>query len=89
MHVRAAAVFAPSEPDDAMPSKQVIRDAQRESRRGLGSLAAPARSFVSEDGQVALDEEGLYRVRVYRHAWDRQGLFELSLIHISEPTRPY
>ena len=64
VHVRAAAVFAPSEPDDALPSKQVIRDAQQESRRGLGSLAAPARSFVSEEGQVALDEEGLYRVRV-------------------------
>ena len=46
VHVRAAAVFAPSKPDDASPSKQVIfRDAQEQSRRGLGSLAAPARSL--------------------------------------------
>ena len=62
--VRAVAVYAPSEPDDALPSKESIRDAQRASRASLGSLAAPATSFVAESGKVALDGEGLFRVHL-------------------------
>ena len=40
--VRAPAVYAASEPDETLPSKQVIRNAQQASRANLGTLAAGA-----------------------------------------------
>ena len=60
--VRAAAVYAPSEPDAAMPSKQVLRDAQQAARNKLGALAGPATSFSTAVGTATLDDEGLFRV---------------------------
>jgi len=64
VRVRALAVYSPSEPDPALPSKEAIRDVQQASRASLGSLAAPATSFVTESGRAFLDEEGLFRIRV-------------------------
>ena len=40
--VRASAVYAAREPDETLPSKQVIRNAQQASRANLGTLAAGA-----------------------------------------------
>ena len=63
LSVRASAVYAASEPDETLPSKQAIRDAQQASRANLGTLTAGATSFMTDDGQVTLDE-GIFRLRV-------------------------
>jgi len=62
--VRAAAVYAPSEPDHELPSKEAVREVQQKSRASLGSLAAPATSFITESGKAVLDDEGLFRISV-------------------------
>ena len=61
---RTSAVHASSEPDDTLPSKQAIWDAQQVPRANLGTLAAGATSFTTDDGQVTLDGEGLFRLHV-------------------------
>ena len=62
--VRAFAVYAAGEPDETLPSKQAIRDAQQAFRANLGTLAAGAMSFMTDNGQVTLDDEGLFRLQV-------------------------
>ena len=62
--VRAFAVYAAGEPDETLPSKQAIRDAQQAFRANLGTLAAGAMSFMTDDGQVTLDDRGLFRLQV-------------------------
>ena len=57
---RASAVYAVSEPDEALSSKQAIQEVQQASRANLGTLAAGATSFITDDGQVTLDDEGLF-----------------------------
>ena len=64
VRVRALAVYSPSEPDTALPSKDAIRDVQQVSRASLGSLATPVTSFTTESGRAFLDDEGLFRIRV-------------------------
>ena len=59
--VRTVAVYGPCEPDDSMPSKSVIRLAQR---TDLGGENAEVTSFESEVGTAVLDDEGLFRVSV-------------------------
>ena len=59
--VRAVAVFAPCPPDDSMPSKQVVRQAQQKARDAAsGALQA----FDVAVGRAVLDDEGLFRVSV-------------------------
>ena len=60
--VRASAVYAASEPDETLPSKQAIRDGQHALRANLGTLAAGVTrtSFITDDGQITLDDEGLF-----------------------------
>ena len=62
--VCATAVYAASAPDETIPSKQVIRDAQQASRANLGTLASGATSFMTNVGQVSLDTKGLFRLPV-------------------------
>ena len=62
--VRTSAVYAASEPDETLPSKQAIRDAKQASRANLGTLDSGATSFMTDDGQVALNDEGLFRLQV-------------------------
>ena len=57
----AVAVFAPCDPDDSMPSKDVVRNAQRKAR-GAAGVDVPA--FDAAVGRVVLDDEGLFRVHV-------------------------
>ena len=64
MSVRASVAYAASEPDEILPSRQEIRDAQQASRTNLGTLAMGATSFMTDDGQVNLDEEELFRLQV-------------------------
>ena len=62
--VRASAVYAASEPDETLPCKQAIRDGQQASRANLGTLASVATSLITDDGQVTLNDEGLFRLQV-------------------------
>ena len=57
-------VYAAREPDETLPSKQAIRDAKQASRANLGTLDSGATSFMTDDGQVALNDEGLFRLQV-------------------------
>ena len=59
--VHAIAVYAASAPDETLPSKQVIRDAQQASRANLGTLVSAATSCMTNVSQVGLDAEGLFR----------------------------
>ena len=61
--VRASAVYAVSEPDETLSSKQAIREVHQASRANLGALAAGATSFITDDGQVTLDDESLLRLQ--------------------------
>ena len=56
--VRAYAAYATSEPDGTLPSKQPIRDVHQ------ATLAAGSTSFSTDDCQVILDDEGLFRLQV-------------------------
>ena len=58
---RAVTVAGPCEADDSMPTKSVIRQAQR---RELGDTEADVQSFESDVGTAILDNEDLFRVHV-------------------------
>lgn len=62
--VRAVALYAPSTPDFALPSKQVVRDAHQAARSNPGALAGPATLFSTVVGTATLHGEGLFRVGV-------------------------
>ena len=81
MSVCASATYAASEPDETPPSKQAIRDAQHASRANLGTLVAGATSFMTDDGQVTLDAEGLFRLQVNGRVvlWIPGGAEELQV----------
>ena len=75
--VRATAVYAPSAPDETLPSKQVIWDA----RANPGTLASGATSFVTNVGQVSLGAEVLVRLPVDGRAvlWIPRGAKQTCL----------
>ena len=79
--VRSTAAYADSAPDETLPSKQVIRDAQRASRANLGTLASGATSFMTNVGQVSLDADGLLRLPVTERAvlWILGGAKQLQV----------
>ena len=78
--VCATTVYAASGPDETLPSKQVIRDAQQASRANLGTLASGATSFMTNVGPVSLDTEGLFRLPVNGRAvlWIPGGATQLQ-----------
>ena len=65
---RAFAVFAATGPDETLASKQAIRNTQQAPRANLGTLAVGTTSFMTNDGHVTLDDEGLFRLQVIGHA---------------------
>ena len=79
--VRATAVYAASAPDETLPSRPVIRDAQQAPRANLGTLASGAASFMTNVGQVSLDAEGLFWLPVNRRAvlWIPGGAKQLQV----------
>ena len=65
MSVRAAAVYAPSESDHALPTKEAIREVQKAPLASLGSLAASATSFTTDSGKAVMEEsDWLFRICV-------------------------
>ena len=58
MPVRAVAVFGPCDQDDSVPSKAVIRQAQK----ALATDGTEVQSFESAVGLAVLDDEGLFRI---------------------------
>ena len=78
---RAPVAYAAIEPDETPPSKQAIRDAQKASRANLGTLAAGGTSFMTDDGRVTLDAEGLFQLQVNGRAvlWIPGGAEELQV----------
>ncbi|CAM9790553.1 unnamed protein product, partial [Sphacelaria rigidula] len=68
---RAVAVYGPCAPDDWMPSKSVVRQAQR---KDLGAEDADVQSFESNVGTAILDIEGMF----YVHVRGRNVLWILS-----------
>ena len=62
--VHASAVYAASEPDETLPSKQAIRDAHHALRANLGTLGGWwATLLMTDNGQVTLDDEELFRLQ--------------------------
>ena len=66
--VRAVAVFSPSDQDDSMPSKAVVRQAQQ---KALATDGTEVQSFESAVGLAVFDDEGLFRI----HARGRHVLW--------------
>ena len=64
MAVRAVAMFASSEPDETMPSKDAIREVQQQARAGLGAIVSGTSKFTTPIGRATKDNEGLLRVRL-------------------------
>ncbi|CAN0065761.1 unnamed protein product [Sphacelaria rigidula] len=62
--VRAIAIFASGEPDETLPSKAAVREAQEQAREGLGGMVDGAETFTAAVGYVFKDGEGLFRVYV-------------------------
>ena len=60
--IRSIAVFAGSQPDDTMPSKEVIREAQLEARERMGAFVGGDGALKTPVGHAQLDDEGLHRV---------------------------
>ena len=58
---RSVAVFGPCKPDDSMPSKSVVRQAQQ---KELGADDANVQSFESDVGTAILDNKDIFRVNV-------------------------
>ena len=81
MSARATAVYAASAPDETLPSKQVIRNAQQASRANLGTLVSGATSLTTNVGQVSLNAEGLFRLPVNGRAvlWIPGGAKQLQV----------
>ena len=59
--IRAVAVFSPCDADDSLPSKGVIRQAQR---KELAVEQDEVQSFEANVGLAVLDDEGLFRIEV-------------------------
>ena len=62
--VRATAVYDASAPNETLPSKQVIQDAQQASRANMGTFASEATSSMTNVGHMSLDAEGLFCSRL-------------------------
>ena len=60
--VRAVAVFVISAPDEAMPSKDAIREVEQQARADLSIMVSGASSFTTPVGRATKDNENLFRV---------------------------
>lgn len=58
--MRVVEVYARNEPDEATPSKDVIRTAQQEDHRAGGAMVAASNALTSPVGRASLDAEGLF-----------------------------
>ena len=65
---RAVAVLSPCDPDDSMPSKAAVRQAQQ---KALATDGTKVQSFESAVGLAFLDDKGLFRIhaRGRRVSW--------------------
>ena len=59
--VRVVAVLVSSAPDETMPSKDVIREVQQQTRACLGAMVSDASLFTTPIGLATKDNEGLFR----------------------------
>lgn len=63
--LRAMAVFAPSEPGDTMPSKELVRPVQQSAREKVKTRAHGAAVFMASHGQAEEDGgAGIFRIKV-------------------------
>lgn len=62
--VRVVVVYTGSEPNEAMPSKDVIGKAQQEDRRAGGVIVAVSTISTTPVGRAILDDEGFFRIVV-------------------------
>ena len=53
--MRAVVVFASSARDEAMPSKDAIREVQQQARAGSGAIVSAAFSFITPVGRATQD----------------------------------
>lgn len=62
--VRAVAMFAPTEPDDNIPSKEVVRRVRQSARGKARTRAHVAAIFMAPHGKAVEDGDGVFRIEV-------------------------
>lgn len=91
VRVRAAAVYAVSEPDESLPSKQIIWEVQQASQAKLGTLAAGATSLMTDDepswitnGSFCFRPEGGSALI----SWKREEKLQVQLLVCAHTKKP-
>lgn len=64
MKVGAVAVIAPSKPDDAMPSNEVVHRVNQGARKQVRSRAYGADGFMAACRKAVEDNEGIFHFKV-------------------------
>lgn len=62
--VRVAAMLPPSEPDDTMPSKEVVRQVQQSAHERVRTRAHEAAVFMTPHEKAVKDGDRIFRIKV-------------------------